>query len=243
MQLEKIKAKIHTIRGKQVMLDYNTLQKSENYLYDIIIITFDIKMITLLRTGYGKIMQLFYLKKDTTLHFREIARQAGMAEPSAYRFLNRLEKEQILSSKREGNLKKYSVSKTIKAFFLFQAFDLERFERLPEIRKNAIKRYIDALPEKPIFAILFGSTAKNTYKDGSDIDIFIVANKRIQSDKAEKETDALTTMRISTFQITFKSFLTELKMKDDKVLQSAINSGFPLLNHIYYYEVLHNERI
>ena len=200
-------------------------------------------MLTVLRTGYGKIMQLFYRDKTVKLHLREIARQAELFEPSVYRFLNSLEKDQILKFEKDGNLKKYSVKQNIRVYFLFEAFDLERFEKLPSIRRNAIKTYLNNLPEKPVFAILFGSTAKGNYKEDSDIDILLVTNNKINAEKAEKETNALTAMKMSTFQIMFKDFVIDLKMKEDKVVQSAINSGYPLINHIQYYEVLFYERI
>ncbi len=200
-------------------------------------------MITIFRRGYAKIIELFYADKAVKVHLREIARQTKLHEPSVSRFLSSLEKDQILKSEKDGNLKKYSIKKGLRAYFIFEAFDLERFEKLPNIRRNAIKTYLDNLPEKLVFAVLFGSTAKGTYKEDSDIDIFIITNKKISTEKAEKETDALTAMKISTFQMTYKDFLTELKMKEDKVMQSAINSGYPLINHIQYYEVLYNERI
>ncbi|RME55055.1 hypothetical protein D6777_01745 [Candidatus Woesearchaeota archaeon] len=200
-------------------------------------------MITILKPGYFKIMQLFYKDKTVKLHLREIARRTKLHEPSVSRFLSSLEKDQMLKSEKDGNLKKYSVKKGLRAYFLFEAIDLDRFEKLPSIRRNAIKTYLDNLPEKPIFAVLFGSTVKGTYKEDSDIDILIITNKKISAKKAEKETDALTAMKISTFQMTYKDFLTELKMKEDKVVQSAINSGYPLINHIQYYEVLYDERI
>ena len=57
--------------------------------------------------------------------------------------------------------------------------------------------------------MLFGSTAKETYKEDSDIDILLVGNKKIQTKEAEKEVDALTAIRISTFQMTYKEFITE----------------------------------
>ncbi len=188
-------------------------------------------------------MQLFYKDKAVKLHLREIARQTELFEPSAYRFLNSLEKDQILRSEKDGNLKKYSIRKGLRAYFLFEAFDLENFEKLPSIRRNAIKTYLDNLPEKPMFAILFGSTAKGTYREDSDIDILLIANRKINPEQAEKEVNALTAMKMSTFQITYKDFLTDLKVKEDKVVQSAINSGYPLINHIQYYEALYNERI
>ena len=198
-------------------------------------------MLTTLRPGYEKIIQLFYRDKALKLHFREIARQTELFEPSAYRFLNSLEKNQILKSEKDGNLKKYSIKKGIRAYFLFEAFDLEKFEKLPSIRRNAIKTYLDNLPEKPVFAILFGSTAKGTYKNDSDIDVLLVTNNKINAEQAEKEANALTAIRMSTFQITHKDFLTDLKMKEDKVVQSAIASGYPLINHIQYYEGIYTK--
>ena len=200
-------------------------------------------MLTLLRTGYGKIMLLFYRDKAAKLHLREIARRTGLFEPSAYRFLNSLEKDAILKSEKDGNLKKYSVRKGLRAYFLFEAFDLEKFEKLPMIRRNSIKTYMDSLPEKPVFAVLFGSTAKESYREHSDVDILLVTNNRINAEQAEKETNALTAVRISTFQLTHKKFLTDLKMKEDKVVQSAVNSGYPLINYIKYYEAIYDERI
>lgn len=188
-------------------------------------------------------MQLFYKNKTAKLHLREIARQTKLHVPSVTNFLNNLEKEQILKSKKDGNLKKYAIRQSKKTYILFESFDLERFEKLPSIRKNAIEIYTNNLPEKPIFIILFGSTAKGTYKENSDIDLLLVTNNKISAEKAEKEVDALTAMKISTFQINYKNFLVDLKMKKDKVVQSAIASGYPLINHIQYYEVLYNERV
>ena len=200
-------------------------------------------MISVLKSGYEKIIQLFYKEKTTKLHLREIARRTKLHAPSVTRFLKSLETDQILHSEKDGNLKKYSIRQSKRAYMLFACFDLEKFERLPSIRKNAIKTYLDHLSEKPVFAVLFGSTAKEMYTDDSDIDILIITNNKISAEKAQKEVDALTAMKVSTFQITYKDFLTDLKMKEDKVVQSAIQSGYPLINHIQYYEVLYHERI
>ena len=200
-------------------------------------------MITILKSGYGKIMHLFYKNKTVKLHLREIARQTTLHEPSVTRFLHALEKEQILQSEKDGNLKKYSVKQSKRSYLIFASFDIERFEKLPNIRKNAIQTYLDHLPEQPVFAILFGSTAKETYKEDSDIDILIITNNKISAEEAEKEVDALTAMKVSTFHMTYKDFIKDLKMKEDKVAQSAIQSGYPLLNHIHYYGALYNERI
>lgn len=217
--------------------------QDETFIYVINLVTLVTNMITLLKPGYGKIMQLFYADKSAKLHLREIARQARLHTPSATRFLKSLEKEHILRSSKDGNLKKYSIRRTLGAYLLFEIFDIQRFDRLPSIRKNAIRAYLDNLPQRPVFAILFGSSAKGTFTDESDIDILIIANTRMDAHEAEKEADALTAMKISTFQMTYEGFLTELKMNEDKVVQSAIASGYPLINHIQYYEVILHERV
>lgn len=215
-------------------------QKTKRFISVIFIITIVTKMITILKQGYWKIMQIFYKEKGTKVHLREIARRTNLHEPSASRFLKMLEKDRILKPEKDGNLKKYAVRQSSTTYLIFEAFDLERFEKLPTIRKNAIKAYLNKLPEKPVFAILFGSTAKGNYKEDSDIDILIVTNNKISAKEAEKEADAITAVRISTFQISYKSFIADIKMKEDKVVQSAIQSGYPLINHIQFYEVLNN---
>lgn len=200
-------------------------------------------MITILKSGYSKIMQLFYRDKTRELHLREISRQAKLHVPSVTRFLNVLEKDNILKSQKDANLKKYSIKKSRRTYVIFEIFDIEKFEKISNIRKNAINIFLDNLSEKPIFVILFGSTAKETYRRDSDIDIMLITNNKISTLKSEQEVDALTGIKMGIFQIKYKDFLMDLKIRDDKVLQSAIESGYPLINHIEYYRVIYDARI
>lgn len=201
------------------------------------------KMLTVLKPGYEKILRLFYSDKTAKFHLREIARQTKLHEPSATRFLNALEKNGLLKAERDGNLKKYSVKKTNRLYVVFAMFDVEKLHHLPAQRKNAILYYLHKLPEQPVYAVLFGSTAKETYSENSDLDLLIITNKKIETKEAEKEADALTSIKVSTFQITYNNFLQELKMKEDKVVQSALQTGYPVLNHLHYYEALYHEGI
>lgn len=198
-------------------------------------------MVTILKPGVEKIMALFYRDKDKKHHLREIARKTKLYGQSVSRYLNNLEKNNILISKKEGNMKNYSIAGG--SFSIFAFFDAERLEKLPKQRKDAVSYYLDKLDEKPVFAVLFGSTAKESYAPDSDIDILLVVNKKIEAEYAENEADALTAVKISTFQINYKDFLKEIRLREDKVVQSAINTGYPLINHISYYGALYNERI
>ena len=179
-------------------------------------------------------MRLFYRDKDVRLHLRDMSRKTKLHEPSISRFLKNLEKEKILKSEKEANLKKYFINKSKETYFMFEFFDMEKYNKLPNIRKDAMKHYLNKLNEKPIFVILFGSTAKETYSKDSDMDLLLVLNNKIKIDDAEKEVDALTAVKISTFQIIYEDFLEELKLKNDKVVQSALKTGYPLIIIFYF---------
>ena len=200
-------------------------------------------MTTILKEGHERILNLFYKEKSAMIHLREIARKTGLNENSASRFLNQLEKSRILQTQKEGNLKKYAVRKNDFVFAMFAYFDVLKLHALPTIRKNAILYFLEHLQEKPIMALVFGSTAKNTYTERSDIDILLIVNKKLETEDAESYVDSQTALKISPIQINYRHFEEELKLKHDYVVQSAVNTGFPVSNHIAYYGVLYHERI
>ena len=136
-------------------------------------------MVTISKTGHNKILRLFYEDKKARLHLREIARKTKLYANSATRFLKQLEDEGFLFSEKDGNLKKYGIKKSEKLSNIFASFDIERLDKLPLARKRAINYFIDKLREKPIIVLLFGSTAKETFRRDSDIDLLLIVNNKI----------------------------------------------------------------
>src|SRR3989339_16680 len=179
-------------------------------------------METILKTGYTKIFSLFYPQKMISLHLREIARKTKLNVHSTSRILFSLEKEAILKTEKEGNLKKYTVNASLNTFLLCALFDLEK---------------------KPIIAFLFGSTAKGLETEGSDIDLLFIENEKIDTNNAENETEALTGIKINVLQISLQEFKKELKIKEDHIIQTALKTGYPITNHIFFYEVYFHENI
>jgi predicted nucleotidyltransferase len=195
-------------------------------------------METIFKPGAMKILRLFYEDKSQSLHLREIARKTSMNENNATRFLSLLEAAKILKSKKEGNLKKYSIIKNNSLFGLFSLLDIEKFEALPSMRKTAIASFLHTLLKQPIIVILFGSTAKNQMRENSDIDLLLITNEKISTIEAEKEAEAQTGIRVQPFIIQYENFLKELKLKQDSVIQSALNIGFPITNHLKFYQLV-----
>jgi len=200
-------------------------------------------MKTLIKSGHAKILWLFYSDKKAGIHLREIARKTKLNENSATRFLKQLEEEGILFSKKDGNLKKYylNLRRKDKVAHVFTSFDIDRLDKLLSVRKRAINYYLDNLEEKPVIMLLFGSTAKETFRNDSDIDLLLIVNKKIDDEKAKKYADAQTGLKIQSFQISYKDFLKELKLRQDKIIQSALNTGYPIFNQMLFYEVVLNE--
>jgi len=197
-------------------------------------------MVTMLKTGHSRILRLYYEKKKASFHLRDIARRTKLYPNSVTRFLNQLEKEGILTSQKDGNLKKYKIKKSEILNNIFNSFDIERLNKLPLKRRRAIIYFLDKLSEKPVIALLFGSTAKETFRKESDIDLILIVNKKIDVDKAKDYVDSQVGIKINCFQIIYGEFLKEIKLKEDKVIQSALNTGYPIFNQMLFYEVYLN---
>jgi len=212
----------------------------EKYINVLIIKTFVLKMRTLLKSAYSKIFEVFYRNNNTPVHLRGISRLIGLNEGPLSRHLNKLIQDDVLIAETEGNLKKFKIKKT-EISKIYTLFDISAYQEIPYIRKNAINFYLEQLNEKPIFVILFGSTANKTFNKNSDIDIVSVFNKKTSTSNAIKYVESQTGLRISEFQLTYPNFIKELKLQEDNVIQSAITTGFPIYNHLYYYQVLNNE--
>jgi predicted nucleotidyltransferase len=125
---------------------------------------------------------------------------------------------------------------------VFYLFDIEKFNNLPQIRKKAIQFYIQRLSSKPIFAIIFGSTAKGVFKDDSDLDMVVVFNEPNDTKQATKYSESQTGIKIHDIIMSFDDFVKEIKLEEDSVIQSALETGFIAYNHMYYYEVIGNAR-
>jgi len=195
---------------------------------------------TIISKQYWSIFSLFYTNHNSPLHLREISRKIDLKESATSRHLNSLEYTHILKSQKEANLKKYHLTKQVIPK-IFPLFDEEKLENLPLIRKNAIKEYLKALQHKPLLLIVFGSTAKGTFTEESDIDLLHVSMKQTNIQEAKKHAEMLTGIKLQIFQMTEQDFYKELKLKQDNVIQAALTTGFPVFNAPYFYELMNYE--
>jgi len=192
-------------------------------------------METIFKPAIYRMLKLFYKEKNKQFHLREIARKIKINESSISRHLNSLLKNKILITEKEGNLKKFCLDKKLIPL-IFPIFDTEKLESLPNLRKNAILYYLNKRKDKPLIALVFGSTAKGNFKEDSDLDILLIGNIK-QDNEAAGYAESQTGVKIQEFIINENQFKQDLKIQKDSVLQSAISTGFPVFNAKYYYEL------
>ncbi len=129
----------------------------------------------------GKITEAL-LKSDN--HIRGLAKLLGTNQTTIARKAGELRKENIADFRQEGRNKVFFIKKTLEAKqFVYETEAgrlLELLKRYPYLRRviELIKKN-----EKISLAVLFGSHAKGTAGEGSDIDIYIdTADKQIKEE-------------------------------------------------------------
>ena len=181
-------------------------------------------METLLKTGYCKIMNLFYRNKKQSFHLREIARKTKLNENGVSRYLKELEKQGILKSEKQGNFKNFFVINGKSSFSLFSLFDVIKFNKLPCLRKDAIGYFLGELKKQPVFVVLFGSTAKETFLKKSDIDLFFVVNSKIDINEAESYSESQTGINLSTISTYFNYLKNQELITNSRKPKRTVNN-------------------
>lgn len=130
------------------------------------------------------------LQKESD-HIRNIAKKLNLVPSTVMRTLNLLQKENVVDFKKEGKNNKYFLKETLEAEIYLQLsenYKLLKISEQPNLRR-IIKELKTSSSEELI--ILFGSYAKNTATNTSDIDIYIETNDSSLKQKLSKISDKL----------------------------------------------------
>ncbi len=158
----------------------------------------DLKTLTLFTKGYNK-----------EYYIRELNKLLKVSPRTSFVTLKKMEKFGILKSKLRGKIKTYSIvnSHISREFFILT----EQYKKIQFLEKNhLIKEVLEKIDQHiQGIVIVFGSFAKDTQKEDSDLDLFIVGKYN------EKEINKVS--RIYNLEIdiktypkrTFKKYITE----------------------------------
>ncbi len=199
------------------------------------------KIPSLFGKGKEKILECFYRNKTKELYFSEILRETSLTPNTTLRHLRNLQElGLIISTKKIGNTFYRLNAKNPLNYALFSYFDYKIFNALPPEKKRAIREFLKELPAAPLITILFGSTAKRTFRKESDIDLLLIYNKKeLDEHRLKRDIEATTGVKIQTWIINFRYFKEQIAIEKDNVIVHAIKTGFPISgNDTFYKEML-----
>ena len=181
-----------------------------------------------------KVYQAYFESKKNPLYFNEIKELSRLSDSSLTNTLNRLTKNNILTQEKTKANTFYNI-KDKKLFALkFSEIALQKFNDLNLGVKTPLRNFLKNIPKETYTIILFGSTSRKEEQKGSDIDILIITNKKMDFKNNKKEAEITSKHPLSLFQATIEQFMDS---RDDVIIQ-ARKTGFPIYNEQNFYEAI-----
>ena len=170
-----------------------------------------------------KIIGLYANDYEKSLHLREISRQSNTDVKAVQLQLKRLKKLNVVLSSVKGRNTEYTLNpdNILTRYYMVMA---ETFASIIYVKDNfLIKKIISELAGKiDGTLVLFGSFAKNAHTKESDIDLFVITDKKIKRDVI-LETAKLADRQISIHSSTEERFSAGLKNGDPLVNEVVSN--------------------
>lgn len=170
-----------------------------------------------------KIVGLYTDNYKKSIHIREIAREVNVDVKSIQLQLKKLERINVLSSVLKGRNKEYTLNldNIITKYYLIMA---ESFISVIYLKKHfLIKKILEEIGSKiddPL--ILFGSFVKGGYTKESDIDLFVISEKKIDKSMILEVSD-LVDRDINIKSSNKTKFLIGLRNKDPLINEIVSN--------------------
>jgi len=121
-----------------------------------------------------KILALFFLNPDREYYFSEVVRLTGTRQGVIQRELESLTEADILMSEKRGRQKFYAVNRKHPIFQDLRNIIFKTYGVIGEIREA-----LEPLSKQIKVAFVYGSFARGEEVSGSDLDLFVVGNIRL----------------------------------------------------------------
>lgn len=116
-------------------------------------------------------------KRKNGVYFREMSRLLKTGLNNIQQHIKLLEKEGIINKEKKGNLLNVCLKPSQRTEAYLKQVHTERFAFLPKKVQIAVKDFLNELRDKPLIALIFGSYAKNTFNEESNLDILLIFQK------------------------------------------------------------------
>ena len=184
-----------------------------------------------------KIYRAYFESKKNTLYFNEIKELSKLSDSSLANTVSKLVKNTMLTQEKTKSNTFYKMNNKKLFALKFSEIAIQKFNELNIGIKNPLRNFLKNIPKETYTIVLFGSVSRKEEQKGSDIDLLVIANKKIDLTKNKREAEITTKHPISLFRVTIEQFL---KNKDDVIVQ-ARKTGFPIYKEQNFYEAILDE--
>jgi predicted nucleotidyltransferase len=184
-----------------------------------------------------KVYTAYFESKKNSLYFNEIKELSKLSDSSLTNTLQKLVKNNILSQEKTKSNTFYTIKDKKIITLKFSEISINKYQNLNRGVRVPLNNFLKDIPNNIYTIIIFGSASRKDEKDGSDIDLLIVSEKKISLDKNKKEAEIISNYPISLFYCNIESFL---KNTDDIIIQGR-KTGFPIYKEQNFYEAILNE--
>jgi len=164
-----------------------------------------------------KVLNFFLDFSLKQFHVREIARKLSISSSTAKLSVDKLKKNNLIEETKIVNLRLFQVNLENKI-----VQEMKRTKNLDLITKSNIIKEI----ENPISVVLFGSFAKGTNNEDSDIDLLIITNKKKPINVVD-----INGHELQLIQMTPLEWKEKVK-KDKPFYQEIITTGIAILGEL-----------
>lgn len=157
-----------------------------------------------------KLIELLEQKQhEGGIHLRGLSRLLKTGLPNVVRYVKILKEEGVIESHKEANMIKIKIKGGIRSVSYLKQVNTERFLALPKKIQIAVNDFLSELEIKPVLSLIFGSYAKKTYDENSDIDILLIY-QRVEDEKSIENTakriSSRTNTKINPIYLNYRNF-------------------------------------
>ena len=186
-----------------------------------------------------KIYKAYFESKKNSLYFNEIKELSKLSDSSLTNTLNRLIKNSTLMQEKTRSNTFYKINNK-KIFALkFSEIAIQKFNELNLEVKIPLRNFLKDISKEVYTIVLFGSASRKEEQKRSDIDLLVIANKKINLTNNKKEAEITSKHPVSIFRATIEQFT---QNKDDIIIQ-ARKTGFPVYKEQNFYEAIFDEKL
>lgn len=176
-----------------------------------------------------RVLSLLLLQPEQRFHVRELARQTETAAGTLHRELSKLAEAGLLVRERQGNQVLYRANRACPVFE-----ELAGLFRKTSGAVSVLQQALQGLSPQIRFALLFGSLARGTETQGSDVDVMIVGDAGFaEVVKALYPAQELLRREINPVVYSASEFLLRLQNKEPLLLEVLSKPRLFLLGSEY----------